>query len=99
MEDLLATFVEKLFRPLMHSKVFDVSPSDPGVLHPSPFAVFLSSQTSVPALRLLSRPDQIGSGQRATIWHLAEENQKVEQSPGPDERASNSIMNAAEAST
>ena len=39
--------------------IFDVSPSDPGTLHPSSFTVFPSSQTSVSALRPSPRHDQI----------------------------------------
>ena len=43
----------------MHIELFDVSPSDPGVLHPSLLLVFPSSQASDPNLYLSPRPDQI----------------------------------------
>ena len=39
--------------------VYDDSPSDPGVLHPSLFAVLPSSQTSEQTLIASSRPNQI----------------------------------------
>ena len=45
----------------MDFNVFDVSPSDPGVKHPSFGVVLLSSQVSDPNLYLSPGPDQIWS--------------------------------------
>ena len=63
---------------MLINKVFEVSPSDPGVLHQSLFAVLPSSQTSVPAQRVASTiPDSVSKNeplcfQKAYAFYLKE---------------------------
>ena len=63
---------------MLINKIFEVSPSDPEVLHQSWFAVLPSSQTSVPAQRVVStRPDSVSKSeplcfQKAYAFYLKE---------------------------